>query len=109
VRVLRTRCPQNGVLRVAQPFAEPSSRFSREFEERTISTILACQTAQGASDRLRISWEEARGIMERAVERGLGRREAEVPRRCPSAARFVGRSGALRARPAKAPTKAPER
>jgi transposase len=50
------------------------------FEERTIATILACQTVQGASDLLRISWEEARGIMERAVTRGLSRREAEVIR-----------------------------
>ena len=48
------------------------------FEERVIATILACQTVQGASGLMRISWEEARGIMERAVVRGLGRREAEI-------------------------------
>lgn len=78
VDVPRTRCAEHGVLRVALPFAEPGSRFTMAFEERTIATILACQTVQGASDLLRISWEEARGIMERAVERGLGRRTADI-------------------------------
>ena len=66
------------MLRVALPFAEPGSLFTMAFEERTIATILACQTVQGASDLLRISWEEARGIMERAVQRGLGRRTADI-------------------------------
>lgn len=78
VAVPRTRCPEHGVLRVVLPFAEPGSRFTIAFEERTIATILACQTVQGASDLLRMSWEEARGIMERAVERGLDRRTAEL-------------------------------
>jgi transposase len=78
VAVPRTRCPEHGVLRVALPFAEPGSRFTMAFEERTIATILACQTVQGASDLLRISWEEARGIMERAVARGLDRRSADL-------------------------------
>lgn len=78
VAMPRTRCPEHEVLRVALPFAEPGSRFSMAFEERTIATILACQTVQGASDLLRISWDEARGIMERAVARGFGRREADI-------------------------------
>ncbi len=78
VAMPRTRCPEHGVLRVVRPFAEPGSRFPIAVEERTIATILACQTEQGASDLLRISWDEARGIMERAVARGLGRREANI-------------------------------
>lgn len=80
IRVPRTRCPEHGVLRVALPFAEPGSRFTMAFEGRVIATIRACQTVQGASDLLRISWEEARGIMERAVERGLARRRVEAVR-----------------------------
>ena len=74
----RIRCPEHGVLRVHLPFAEPGSRFTMAFEERTILTILACQTVQGAGELMRISWDEARGIMERAVARGLGRRQAEA-------------------------------
>lgn len=74
----RTNCPKHGVLRVAIPWAEPNSRFTMAFEERVIATIQACQTVEGASRLLRISWEEARGVMERAVVRGLERRSAEV-------------------------------
>jgi hypothetical protein len=50
------------------------------FEVRTIATILACQTAQGASDLMRISRDAVRGIMERSVVRGLGWRDAEIVR-----------------------------
>ena len=77
-RMPRIRCSTHGVLRIAIPWSEPNSRFTMAFEERVIATILACQTVQGASGLLRISWDEARGIMERAVTLGLGRREAEV-------------------------------
>jgi transposase len=73
----RTNCPKHGVLRVAVPWAEPNSRFTMMFEERCIATIQACQAVEGASRLLRISWDETRGIMERAVERGLDRRTAE--------------------------------
>ena len=77
-RMPRTNCPQHGILRVAVPWSDPGNRFTMAFEERVIATILACQTVQGASALMRISWDEARGIMERAVARGLGRRQAEV-------------------------------
>lgn len=68
----RTNCPEHGILRVALPWSEPNSRFTMMFEERCIATILACQTVEAASKLLRISWDEARGIMERGVARGLG-------------------------------------
>lgn len=74
----RTNCPEHGILRVALPWSEPNSRFTMAFEDRCIATILACQTVDAASRLLRISWDEARGIMERAVKRGLGRRQAEI-------------------------------
>lgn len=57
----RTNCPKHGILRVAVPWSEPNSRFTMAFEERVIATIQACQTVEGASRLLRISWEEARG------------------------------------------------
>ena len=77
-------CSGAGVLRhgalrrIAIPRSEPNCRFTMAFGERVIATILACQTVQGVSGLLRISWDEARGIMERAVTRGLGRREAKI-------------------------------
>jgi transposase len=71
----RTDCPEHGVLRAAVPWSEPGSRFSMAFEARVIVAIQACKTVAGAREMMRISWDEAHGIMQRAVERGLTRRE----------------------------------
>lgn len=72
----RTNCREHGIRRVEVPWAEPGSRFSMAFEERVIQSIDLCQTVEGSRIMLRISWDEARGIMERAVARGLARRRA---------------------------------
>jgi transposase len=74
-RLPRTECPVHGVLRASLPWAEPGSRFSQQFEGRVIMALQACKTVTGASTLMRISWEEAHGIMIRAVARGLLRRE----------------------------------
>jgi transposase len=71
----RTECPQHGVRTVAVPWAEPFSRFSLAFEARVILALQATKTVSGAQEMLKVSWDEARGIMERAVARGLMRRE----------------------------------
>jgi transposase len=50
------------------------------FEGRVILALLACKTVSGANDLVRITWDEAHGIMTRAVSRGLMRREeVEMP------------------------------
>jgi transposase len=77
-RLPRTRCADHGVLRVSSPWAEPNSRFTLWFESQVILCIQSCQTVEGARTLMRISWDEARGIMERAVARGLERRSAMV-------------------------------
>lgn len=71
----RTDCPTHGVLTVPVPWSEPNSRFTMAFEARAILAIQAAKTVEGARSIMRISWDEARGIMERAVSRGLVRRE----------------------------------
>jgi transposase len=48
----------------------PSSRFTIAFERRAIDTLLQTDILGGAL-LLRISWDEAWNLMERAVERGL--------------------------------------
>lgn len=79
-RMPRTDCPEHGVLRVSVPWAEPGSRFSQLFEGRAIMSLQACKTVAGASTLMRISWDEAHGIMTRAVARGLLRRdEVDMP------------------------------
>jgi len=76
-RMPRTNCPEHGIRRVAIPWAEPNSRFTMFFEDRVIAAILACETVSGAQRLMRISWDQARGIMQRAVDRGLSRRAEE--------------------------------
>jgi transposase len=76
----RTDCPEHGVLRVSVPWSEPGSRFTMAFEERVILALQACKTVSGAETVMRISWDEAHGIMDRAVARGLRRRDdVEMP------------------------------
>lgn len=76
----RTDCPTHGVLTVPVPWAEPNARFTMAFEARAILAIQAAKTVEGARSIMRISWDETRGIMERAVARGLLRREElEMP------------------------------
>lgn len=72
----RTECGEHGVRVVKLAWAEPSSRFTSLFERLAIDWLKAAsQTA--VAQRLTLSWDEIHGIMERAVERGLRRRQAE--------------------------------
>jgi transposase len=66
----RVACPMHGVRRVCVPWALPGSRFTIAFERHAIDVLLETDVLGGAR-LLRISWDEAWNIMERAVERGL--------------------------------------
>ena len=78
--VPRVRCPTHGTQTVAVPWAEKFGRFTRLFERLAIDLMLECSVA-GACAILRISWDEADGIKQRAVKRGLERKGHPVPRR----------------------------
>jgi transposase len=72
----RSQCPEHGVRVVKLPWAEASSRFTALFEALAIEWLKhASQKAVG--EQLQLSWDESHGILERAVERGLARRQAE--------------------------------
>ena len=73
----RVKCPRHGVSRVRLPWAEPNSRFTALFERLAIE-VLRETGIQGASRILRMSWDEAWGIMSRAVARGKSRQEQTV-------------------------------
>jgi transposase len=76
----RTNCPEHGPRVVKMPWAEPGSRFTALFERLAIDWLkVASQKAVG--EQLRLSWDEIHGIMDRAVERGLKRRQAEPLKR----------------------------
>jgi transposase len=72
-RVPRVQCPTDGVKMVRVPWAEPGSRFTRLFERLAIAWLKEA-TPAAVARRLGLTWEEARGIQERAVRRGLARR-----------------------------------
>jgi transposase len=67
-------CPEHGTQTVQVPWAEGSSRFTMLFERFAIEVLLACPVAK-ASALLDISWDQADGIKQRAVRRGLSRRQ----------------------------------
>ena len=81
-RVPIVKCPKHGSQTVAVPWADKYARFTQLFERLAIDVMLECSTS-GACQILRISWDEADGIKQRAVKRGLARKSpAVMPRLC---------------------------
>ena len=78
-RVPRIFCAAHGVRQVSVPWAEARGRFTKLFERLAIDVLKACDVSSAAA-LLRISWDEAWRIQERAVERGLARKK-ETPLR----------------------------
>ena len=66
----RVQCPTHGVKQVRVPWAEARSRFTLLMERLVIDLILQCSTVKGACAIAGVSWDEAWGIMQRAVARG---------------------------------------
>ena len=79
-RIPRVACGEHGVVQVLVPWAAPRSRFTLLFERLAIDVLQQCDVS-GATRILRISWDEAWGLMERAVTRGRARKVRTVVRR----------------------------
>ena len=77
-RVPRVSCPEHGVRQVRLPWAEAGSRFTHLFEVFAIEVLLAANVKR-AAEILRITWDEAWHLMERAVIRGRAAKGAELP------------------------------
>lgn len=75
----RVNCPDHGVRQARLPWAEQHARFTAMFERLAID-VLRETDISGATQILRISWDEAWHLMERAVARG---RLAKKERICP--------------------------
>lgn len=75
--VPRVKYPDGRTEMVSVPWAEARSRWTELFECLAIEVLLAARSTSQACELLRISWKSAQRIMERAVERGLGRRSPE--------------------------------
>ena len=74
--VPRTKCPEHGVRTVNVPWAAPNSRFTALFERLAIDWMQEAGRSAVAR-RMHLTWDQADGIMQRAVRRGLARREKQ--------------------------------
>lgn len=74
--VPRVNCSKDGVVQVAVPWAEAGSRFTGMLECLAIDWLKEASISAVAR-RLRMTWDEVDGIMQRAVRRGLARRKHE--------------------------------
>jgi transposase len=72
--VPRVNCPEHGVRQIDVPWAEENSRFTALFEALVIDWLQEA-SIQAVSQRLGLSWDVVDGIMQRAVKRGLARRD----------------------------------
>lgn len=73
--VPRVKCETHGTQMVKVPWAEAGSRFTAWFERLAVDVLKECST-NAACEILRISWDQADGIKQRAIDRGLARRNA---------------------------------
>jgi len=78
--VPRVKCSEHGTQTVRVPWAEKHGRFTALFERLAIDLLQECSVS-AACEILRISWDEADGIKQRAVDRGLARRPAQPMKR----------------------------
>ncbi len=74
-RVPRARCSDHGVKTIQVPWAESGSRFTLLFEAFAVDVLRSAAHLTAACMLLGISWDQAWRILERAVDRGLARRE----------------------------------
>jgi transposase len=76
-RVPRLRLGDGKVWTVPVPWAEKGSRFTLLFERMALTVLQMARSLKQAAGWLRLDWDAVQRIMERAVERGLARRELE--------------------------------
>ena len=75
----RVECEEHGVLQIAVPWSDPNSRFTALFEALVIDWLKEASFSAVAR-QLSLSWGQVAGIQDRAVRRGLARREKQRPR-----------------------------
>ena len=72
--VPRIECSEHGVLQIDVPWAEPNSGFTALMEALIIDWLKEASIL-AVSRRMRLSWDQIDGVMQRAVRRGLARRK----------------------------------
>jgi transposase len=77
-RLPRTRCPEHGVRQVLSQWSEPRSQYTVMMESKVIDTLKECDVT-GCMRLTGISWYTGWRIVEKAVARGLARKEHRIP------------------------------
>jgi transposase len=77
-RLPRVCCAEHGTLQVSGVWAEPQVRLTKKMDAHCISMLEEC-SRKGASKLAGLSWDEVDAVMERAVERGMARRDTALP------------------------------
>ena len=78
--VPRVECCEHGVKTIGVPWSVGGSGFTVLFESLVIDWLQEASILAVAR-RLGVSWDQVDGVMQRAVKRGLLRRERSAPRR----------------------------
>ena len=76
--VPRCRCKKCGVKTIDKPWTTGHTRFTLLFESFAVEVLQQCSSISSACELLRINWHTANDIMERAVERGMKRRQEGI-------------------------------
>lgn len=76
-RIPRVACTEHGVRQVHVPWAEPDSRFTKQFERLAVGILAECRVS-GTAAVLGLSWDEAQGMQERAARRREARKNARL-------------------------------
>ena len=76
-QIPRVKCSEHKVKTMSVPWAEDMSRFTRQFERIAITFLESSSNRSKTANALRLSWDEMNHIMEKAVTRGLSRRNDE--------------------------------
>jgi len=75
----RVSCSEHGVRQARLPWADEGSRFTHLFEALAVNVLLAANIERAAG-LLRISWDQAWHLMERAVVRGRAAKGDALPK-----------------------------
>ena len=79
VRLPRVQCPDHGIRQVPASWAGPGAQFTLRMESQLIDTLKECDVT-GVTRLTGTSWDEAWGILQKAVARGLARKQRRIPR-----------------------------
>ncbi|AOS82892.1 ISL3 family transposase [Chlorobaculum limnaeum] len=77
-RVPRCECKEHRIKTIQVPWATRYSRYTLKFEALAVELLQECSSIQSASRLLRLNWHATNEIMNRAVKRGLSRRNKEA-------------------------------